>query len=100
MKINKLNLAHVEIVSHTPMRNLEILGRIAGICAVVTAVAVLPVQHAMADADDGKQQILPFTTLVESTIPTNGDVNPYGVAFIPDGFPAGGLLNPGDLLVS
>jgi hypothetical protein len=37
---------------------------------------------------------------VESTIPTNGDVNPYGVAFVPNGFPAGGLLNPGDLLVS
>ena len=22
-----------------------------------------------------------------STIPANGDVNPYGVAFVPDGFP-------------
>ena len=54
----------------------------------------------MADADDENQQILPFPILVESTIPTNGDVNPYGVAFVPNGFPAGGLLNPGDLLVS
>jgi hypothetical protein len=35
-----------------------------------------------------------------STIPTNGDLNPYGVAFVPEGFPAGGALAPGDVLVS
>jgi hypothetical protein len=35
-----------------------------------------------------------------STVPANGDLNPYGVAFVPQGFPSGGLLNPGDILVS
>lgn len=35
-----------------------------------------------------------------STVPANGDSNPYGVAFVPAGFPAGGMLNPGDVLVS
>ncbi len=35
-----------------------------------------------------------------STIPANGDVNPYGVAFVPDGFPEGGSLASGDVLVS
>ncbi len=35
-----------------------------------------------------------------STIPSNGDVNPYGVAFVPAGFPTGGLLDAGDILVS
>jgi hypothetical protein len=35
-----------------------------------------------------------------STVPSNGDVNPYGVAFVPAGFPTGGLLKPGDILVS
>jgi hypothetical protein len=35
-----------------------------------------------------------------STIPANGDGNPYGVAFVPAGFPSGGKLNPGDVLVS
>jgi uncharacterized protein (TIGR03118 family) len=35
-----------------------------------------------------------------STVPANGDQNPYGVAFVPQGFPSGGALNPGDLLVS
>jgi hypothetical protein len=35
-----------------------------------------------------------------STIPSNGDLNPYGVAFVPAGFPRNGVLQPGDILVS
>ncbi|HEY7311872.1 MAG TPA: TIGR03118 family protein [Gemmataceae bacterium] len=35
------------------------------------------------------------------TVPTtNGDLNPYGVAFVPQDFRGGGLLSPGDILVS
>jgi DNA-binding beta-propeller fold protein YncE len=39
-------------------------------------------------------------SITESTIPANGDLNPYGVAFVPAGFPAGGSIAPGDVLVS
>ncbi len=35
-----------------------------------------------------------------STDSGNGDGNPYGVAFVPDGFPPGGPLRAGDVLVS
>lgn len=35
-----------------------------------------------------------------STIPANGDLNPYGVAFVPEGFPAGGRIKTGDVLVA
>jgi hypothetical protein len=35
-----------------------------------------------------------------STVPQNGDINPYGVAFVPPGFPSGGLLDPDDILVA
>jgi Arylesterase len=42
---------------------------------------------------------LPNPVVTASTVPPNGDVNPYGVAFVPVGFP-GGVLNPGDVLVS
>ena len=35
-----------------------------------------------------------------STVPSNGDVNPYGVAFVPEGFPEGGMIKTGDVLVS
>jgi predicted outer membrane repeat protein len=40
------------------------------------------------------------TPTIASTVPGNGDVNPYGVFFVPQGFPAGGALQPGDLLVA
>jgi hypothetical protein len=36
---------------------------------------------------------------IVSTVPPNGDVNPYGVAFVPSDFP-GGPLQSGDILVS
>lgn len=35
-----------------------------------------------------------------STVPANGDENPYGVAFVPEGFPGGGMIKTGDVLVS
>lgn len=35
-----------------------------------------------------------------STVPSNGDENPYGVAFVPEGFPRGRKIKTGDVLVS
>jgi hypothetical protein len=55
----------------------------------------------MADDDDNNRRaFLPGPVRVVSTVPANGDVNPYGVAFVPPLFPAGGTINPGDVLVS
>jgi hypothetical protein len=34
------------------------------------------------------QQFIP-DIIISSTIPANGDLNPYGVAFVPQGFPFG-----------
>lgn len=45
-------------------------------------------------------QLAATPTFSDSTMPGNGDVNPYGVAFVPKGFPGGHLLTPGDILVS
>jgi hypothetical protein len=44
--------------------------------------------------------ILPFGPVTISTVPSNGDVNPYGVAFAPSTVPPGGVLQPGNILVS
>jgi uncharacterized protein (TIGR03118 family) len=44
--------------------------------------------------------IAPDPDLQRSTIPGNGDLNPYGVAFVPANFPSGGKASPGDTLVS
>jgi hypothetical protein len=43
---------------------------------------------------------LPTGVGVGSTIPANDDLNPYGVATVPANFPAGSIINPGDILVS
>ena len=45
-------------------------------------------------------QLTKKPTLDVSTVPANGDVNPYGVAFVPGGFASGGPLKAGDVLVS
>jgi hypothetical protein len=41
-----------------------------------------------------------FLPLQVSTAPSNGDLNPYGLAFVPHDFPMGGLLKPGQMLIS
>src|SRR5712675_2847904 len=63
----------------------------------IAGIASLSVALAYADDDEGA--FLPHL-VVSSTIPANGDLNPYGVAFVPQGFPAGGSIAPGDVLIS
>jgi hypothetical protein len=41
----------------------------------------------------------PFLPLQFSTIASNGDTTPYGLAVVPGGFP-GGTISPGELLIS
>jgi hypothetical protein len=45
------------------------------------------------------QRFIPDIT-ISSTVPGNGDANPYGVVFVPSTFPKGGAIAPGDILVS
>jgi hypothetical protein len=42
----------------------------------------------------------PFLPLQVSTVPPNGDLNPYGLAFVPHDFPSGGSLKAGQILIS
>src|SRR4029077_11699949 len=66
--------------------------------AVAVVTCLLCSAALMADDDD--RPFLPGPVRVVSTVPANGDGNPYGVAFVPPNFPAGGTINPGDVLVS
>ncbi len=52
-----------------------------------------------AQESDLPTPFLPAQVHPVNTVPPNGDVNPYGVAFVPPGFPTG-TANPGDILVS
>jgi DNA-binding beta-propeller fold protein YncE len=68
--------------------------------AVIGALlAGLGLSAAMTAAADEREPFLP-RLINSSTIPASGDVNPYGVAFVPEGFPAGSNLAVGDVLVS
>jgi hypothetical protein len=42
----------------------------------------------------------PFLPLQVSTVPSNGDTTPYGLAFVPPGFPSQSAIWNGELLVS
>ena len=71
----------------------------------VTAGLLLLSVTVLAQQSDGQILIIPSAPFlpspvqVVSTVPANGDINPYGVAFVPHGFPRG-MLTPGDILVS
>jgi hypothetical protein len=65
--------------------------------ALMSGAAGVSVAQAF-DADDS---FLPSPVRSVSTVPANGDQNPYGVAFVPDHFNAGaGPLKTGDILIS
>ena len=65
--------------------------------AMITGTPVLTLAQ-WSGADDA---FLPSPVRTVSTVPANGDVNPYGVAFVPRDFQTGsGPLKHGDILVS
>lgn len=57
--------------------------------------------QAEGNGDRDIDAILPLPgPIVASTVPSNGDVNPYGVVFVGADFPSGGKVHTGDVLVS
>jgi hypothetical protein len=72
----------------------------ASLLALATGIAFA--EHGgSGGAWDNHDAFLPSPVRTVSTVPTSGDQNPYGVAFVPRKFLAGtGPLNPGDILVS
>jgi hypothetical protein len=76
--------------------SIRVKSLIAGVLLLVLPASAPRAQ----EKDDDSRPFLPAHVRVVSTIPANGDLNPYGVAFVPSKFPAGGAVNPGDILVS
>jgi hypothetical protein len=66
------------------------------------AAILLGAGAALAGATDNAQAHDAFIPKLvnSSTVPSNGDVNPYGVAFVPDDFPTGGTIREGDVLAA
>jgi hypothetical protein len=65
--------------------------------AVFCGILMLSLTTGVAHAQMGP--VLPLPPLSVSTVPSNGDVNPYGVAFVPR-IPLDGMIQPNDILVS
>ncbi len=68
--------------------------------AIVKTVATLTLFTAALASAQNTNSIFPLLPPSVSTIPSNGDVNPYGVVFVPRTVPTDGILQPGDILVS
>jgi DNA-binding beta-propeller fold protein YncE len=71
----------------------RVLAHAIGALLISSAVAL------SAQTSDDTQPFLPNPVRTVSTIPANGDLNPYGVAFVPNGLNIG-LLHSSDILVS
>lgn len=67
---------------------------------VTARFASLDVDRRLDQDDSVVGQLANARSVTATTVAPNGDQNPYGVAFVPDGFEGGGKLRPGDLLVS
>lgn len=76
------------------MRSNRGIGR-AAIGALAAGLGLV----ALAASADERDAFIP-RLINSSTIPDNGDVNPYGVAFVPEGFPSSAAIAEGDILVS
>jgi len=70
--------------------------------AALLAISFIAAASALAPMTAAGASDPPFLprTVVSSTVPENGDGNPYGVAIVPPGFPSGGTIAAGDVLVS
>lgn len=67
--------------------------------AIIGAAIIMLLIGTIAPAQT-TQSIFPLFPASVSTIPSNLDVNPYGVAIVPKTLQAGGGIQPGDILVS
>src|ERR1700758_1011388 len=68
--------------------------------ALLAAALLLLLPCPLLRAQNGNGSFLPDQVRSASTVPANGDVNPYGVAFVPPKFPSGGTATTRNILVS
>jgi len=76
---------------------------VRGFRAAEVAAAILALTPGLMHAQQpsAEDAFLPSPVRVVSTVPANGDVNPYGVAFVPGNFDTNsGPLKHGDILIS
>jgi len=83
--------AHLDITPEFKTNNRAKVATGLGATLALLLVAQIALAHST------YQPLLPVQA---STSPSNGDLNPYGLAVVPSGFPKGGSVASGQLLVS
>lgn len=66
---------------------------------LVTLISLAGAGLAQNQFFQGESILNSLQSITDSTIPPSGDLNPYGVAFVPSGFPSGSIA-AGDVLVA
>ena len=90
-------------IVHERSSSTTLSPRVTIVTAIGAVLALfLPCRPVHADSNP----LRPFLPLQVSTVPANGDLNPYGLAFVPhatpfpSAVPTGGALKPGVMLIS
>jgi sugar lactone lactonase YvrE len=91
------DLDQTGVLHHTGLRSAATRRRIKPFFASVTVLASALLIMSFAHA--ARAGSMPIVPLQISTAPANGDLNPYGLAEVPAGFPEGSIKS-GQLLVS
>jgi len=92
-------MSRLATVALATRRGIVKSGRARGLSAAMLLLAGGAFAATAARADEGQGSFGPHF-IVSCTIPANGDLNPYGVVFVPKDFPSGGKIAPGDVLVA
>src|ERR1700685_1919664 len=90
----RANFSHARGVSSRSMRRITYFPLMIALLSIETtgvAQAQFWRSHSILDS---------LQSITASTIPPSGEVNPYGVAFVPAQFPAGANIAAGDVLVA
>ena len=82
------------------MRTISRLRAAVGLFLCIAAAIALIIRLGTVRTAFADSFFSPFLPLQVSTVPSNGDTTPYGLAFVPDGFPGSGAFSTGKLLVS
>lgn len=91
---------------HRRVRSGRLTGHSAEVLEMRTLLSASPIAHvatttqAPAVPTSIVSQLAAAPNVNAPTSPANGDQNPYGVAFVPQGVASGGKLHAGDILVS